>query len=116
MNAKANALQVIPNPQPHRPVGDDDDPEAVRRLHCRRYDACLDVAIGGDWPGFTCQACAAFVPLTPDGEYRDLRGLLELAAHTLAADEEKKKQALPGAAAVLHRTCANDNQDGEDKE
>jgi len=57
-----------------------DDPIAARQLHCRHYDDCLDVAQANGWPGFGCSACSGFEPLSPQGEARDHRGLLELLA------------------------------------
>ncbi|MBI4509499.1 MAG: hypothetical protein HY698_07665 [Deltaproteobacteria bacterium] len=91
MDAKARLLKVVPNPQPHCPIEDAEETPAARRLHCRHYDDCLDAAIAGDWPGFSCQRCGAFVPLSPLSEERDLRGLLELSARALASNENKKE-------------------------
>lgn len=75
---------VEPLPKWHPAVRDPNLTPAVRRLHCRHYDGCLDIA--EDWPGFTCEGCKAFAPLDALGEERDLRGCFELAAEVLLHD------------------------------
>lgn len=69
------------NPQPFRlAVIDSDQMDGVRRLHCRYYDECLEIADERNWPSFTCGECKAFEPINARGEKRDLLGLLECAA------------------------------------
>ena len=49
----------------------DTDPEAVakfRHLDCRSYDGCLGLAVDNDWPGFSCEQCTVFEPLTPEDQ------------------------------------------------
>ncbi len=36
--------------------------QGMRRLDCRHYAQCLEVAAYQDWPGFTCQHCLAYIP------------------------------------------------------
>jgi hypothetical protein len=50
----------------------------VRRLHCRFYNACLDLAVENGWPGFTCEACEVDAHQDAMREKEDLRGLLEV--------------------------------------
>lgn len=83
-------LEVLPNPTPRKRVEDPDRTSGTRHLHCRRYNGCLDVAVVKGWRGFSCENCGAFEPLSPQGEYRDLDGLLDLmaAVATPSNDEE----------------------------
>lgn len=84
----------IPRPIPCRALVDPEAVPATRRLHCRYYDDCLDVAATAGWAGFACGGCGAFRPLSPMAEKRDLRGALELLVElrltdlTCAEDEE----------------------------
>lgn len=87
-----------PNPEPACTSSDPDGTPAVRRLECARYDDCLDVAIACGWRGFTCHACHAFEPLSPDEKRRDFRGLLRMAAELLAEGEHMNDDAQPGEA------------------
>lgn len=75
MDASRNRF---PSPRQDVDVADPEAIEATRRLHCRFYDHCLDVADAAGWAGFSCAGCVAYDPLTAMGEKRDLRGMLEL--------------------------------------
>ena len=56
--------EPVPNPTPAPEGGR--DPE----VFCSRYDACLDRAITGAWPGFSCRECSGFEQLGFDaGEW-----------------------------------------------
>jgi hypothetical protein len=50
------------NPRSSRPEIDDIETPR-RKLFCRHYEACLDVAIKQAWPGFSCDLCRDFEPL-----------------------------------------------------
>jgi hypothetical protein len=50
-------MKPTPNPRPHEPAHTPENAGQLRRLHCARYDNCLDVAIRERWPGFSCGAC-----------------------------------------------------------
>jgi hypothetical protein len=55
---------TTPTPQPRR---------EPRRVFCRRYGSCLDLAVRGEWPGFACGSCCAYqeeAPSDPD-HWRD---------------------------------------------
>ncbi len=63
------AGRPLPNPVSRRLI-DPAESSIARRLLCRTYDTCLDVAIARDWPGFACTSCNAYVPpvlLPPPG-------------------------------------------------
>lgn len=42
-----------------------------RKLFCRHYGGCLDLAIKRRWPGFACTECDDFEPDTWDRENYD---------------------------------------------
>ena len=74
-----------PSPLPtRRPLTEEEAPR-LRRLHCRTYNHCLDVAARADWPGFVCVGCRALEPLTAAQEAADLDALLELVARARRA-------------------------------
>ena len=69
LRALDDAGRPLPNPVSRRLI-DPAKSAVARRLLCRTYDACLDVAIARDWPGFACTSCNAYVPpalLPPPG-------------------------------------------------
>lgn len=51
-----------PHPVEHLQILDHEDVPYVRKLHCRKYDECLDVADKKSWPGFSCERCSAYEP------------------------------------------------------
>jgi hypothetical protein len=73
-------IERNPNPKPAARLDAEraDDAPAVRRLNCRYYDRCLDVADVQNWPGFTCNGCDAFVPIDAEQERCDLVGMVEM--------------------------------------
>lgn len=87
--------QQFPRPRPCAQRVDPEAADATRRLHCRSYDDCLDVADAVGWAGFACDRCQAFLPLDALGEKRDLRGalelLVELRLHDLRTGEESEE-------------------------
>lgn len=60
-------------------------PDTVRRrLDCVRYGGCLNAVLARDWPGFHCDNCPAYVPLSWAAREREAVGLLDLALAVLA--------------------------------
>lgn len=49
--------------------------EKVKHIDCSHYNACLDQAVKGNWPGFGCDACAAYTPMDIDEKVNDLLAL-----------------------------------------
>lgn len=47
-------------PQPH-PIPARRCKSPDRRFLCDHYDDCLDRAVAGDWSGFSCRDCRAYV-------------------------------------------------------
>lgn len=37
-----------------------------RRLYCRHYESCLDLAVSRRWLGWTCEHCQAYAPIELD--------------------------------------------------
>jgi hypothetical protein len=75
-------ISITPRPLPCRSVEDPDHTPALRRLHCRRYGECLDVAVESAWSGFHCNGCAAFEPQAPVEARRDYLAMLRFLAET----------------------------------
>jgi hypothetical protein len=50
----------LPNPVEHGQIYDPDDAPGVRKLMCRQYSACLNVADKSDWRGFSCADCFSY--------------------------------------------------------
>ena len=55
---------------------------ALRRLDCRQYDGCLDIAVDNDWRGFHCNDCKAYEKQTPTEARRDYFATLEFLSDT----------------------------------
>ncbi len=47
-------------PVPARPV--DELQRVTRKVFCKRYAACLNLALSRGWQNFSCSACADFDP------------------------------------------------------
>jgi hypothetical protein len=92
MNSHPAPTCPVPLPHPHEELKDPEAAPATRRLHCRSYDACLEVADDLGWTGFTCSHCQAFEPLTDVEEYRDLRGIISLVAEIQAEKTDDDTQ------------------------
>lgn len=41
----------------------------VKGIECRHYEACLDIAAQHDWPGFSCEMCNNFLPVSRSAAY-----------------------------------------------
>lgn len=61
--------------------------EAIKRPDCSFYNACLQQAIEGNWPNFSCESCSAYAEPEPAQKYQDMLGLLAL---DVAADMVEK--------------------------
>jgi hypothetical protein len=68
-------------------IGDLNNVAAIKKLDCAIYNACLTQAESGNWPGFSCTSCTAYV--APDRFQRELDVLALRAAQT-ASDELEK--------------------------
>ena len=68
-------MRPKPNPMPASQVYFEENATVVRRLHCTRYNACLDLAFAARWPGFTCGSCPSYEPMSRDGHVADLEGI-----------------------------------------
>jgi hypothetical protein len=92
MKRRGPGLPIVGNPVPHAGTVDPDQIDAIRRLDCRSYDRCLDVADEQGWPGFQCNECRGFEPPTAEEKRHSYLGALRLLAETqllasLAADD-----------------------------
>lgn len=61
--------------------------EKFKKADCAFYNACLDQAISGNWPGFSCADCMAYQEPTPEAKMRDL---VRLRAIRMASDMVEK--------------------------
>ena len=77
-----------PNPLRFAAIDESQEASGIRRLHCRSYDDCLDVACARRWPGFTCAGCDAFVPRTVEERIWDAHKLIDLVAVVLAEEHQ----------------------------
>ena len=71
--------------------------EADRKVMCSGYKRCLDVAVKGRWPGFSCRECGAFKPLEFDPGELLLDSLACIALIHVAESQNTFKQKPRGA-------------------
>lgn len=71
-------LIPVPRPKKCEEIRDPEHAPLVRKLQCRSYDACLDIAVARDWPSFTCVSCDAFAQMSPEELARDVGPLHQL--------------------------------------
>jgi hypothetical protein len=93
MKRSGPRLPVVGNPVPCAATTDPDQVSQLRRIDCRSYDRCLDLAIDQDWSGFHCNQCRGYEAPTPEEQRRDYLGALTLLAKTqllasLAMDDD----------------------------
>jgi hypothetical protein len=81
-NTTPTLVHITPRPTASQRIEDPDEVPALRRLGCRSYGACLDVAVENDWSGFHCGACQAYEPQTPQEAERDHVATLNFLAET----------------------------------
>ena len=89
MLAAASAVKPSDcNPVAHATLVNRHEVDDVRRLDCRRYNACLDYAAAKDWPGFACTQCSVMDPIGEEERATQAAGALRLIrtaeAHGLA--------------------------------
>ena len=82
MKTKGASLPVLGNPVACRRIVDPDDVDQIRRLDCRSYDRCLDLAVEEKWRGFHCRECRGYEAPTPDEQKSDMIAALTLLAET----------------------------------
>lgn len=79
-------LATSPTPVRHRGEVDAELVGFIRHLDCRYYDCCLNTAIEGNWPGFSCRECVTYEPRTID----ELRAEAEAIRVAMAARRRGK--------------------------
>jgi hypothetical protein len=82
MKKSGPRLPVIGNPVPHAGTIDPDQVDGLRRIDCRSYDRCLDLADEQGWPGFHCNECRGYEAPTPEERRHSYLGALRLLAET----------------------------------
>lgn len=82
MKRSRPGLPIVGNPVPHPGTIDPDQVTALRRLDCRSYDRCLDLADEQGWPGFHCNQCRGYEAPTADEQRHSYLGALRLLAET----------------------------------
>jgi hypothetical protein len=82
MKRSALRLPVLSNPVACHRIADPDHVDQVRRIDCRSYDRCLDVATENEWRGFHCNECRGYEARTPDERRKDMLAALRLLAET----------------------------------
>jgi hypothetical protein len=82
MKRSGPRLPVIGNPVSCAGTTDPDQVTQLRRIDCRSYDRCLDLAVEQDWPGFHCNECRGYEAPTPEEQRRDYLGALTFLAKT----------------------------------
>jgi hypothetical protein len=58
-------MLVNPNPTELGKLVEESDVESHRSLFCCWYDSCLDQAVKGHWPSWTCGQCPLFTMVLP---------------------------------------------------
>jgi hypothetical protein len=92
MHIASEEAEALPSPKECSLIASPDHSPAVRRLTCRRYNACLEVAVERDWVGFSCEDCKVQDLMTREEERLEIDGLagllssMNLASHS-ARDE-----------------------------
>ena len=90
MNGAAHTI-ARPHPIPHGRIEDADEAPSIRRLHCRSYDTCLDIADRAGWSGFACRGCDAFEERTAEERIWDAHRLITLTAEVLSRKRQKAR-------------------------
>src|SRR5690349_5763747 len=75
-------VRITPHPVRSPRIDDPDEVPKLRRLDCRNYDGCLDIAIENRWPGFTCIGCPGYQRQTAAEAKRDYFATLNFLAET----------------------------------
>jgi hypothetical protein len=82
MKRRGSSLPIVGNPVPHAGTTDPDQVDALRRIDCRSYDRCLDLADEEGWAGFHCNECRGYEAPTPEEQRHSYLGALRLLAET----------------------------------
>jgi len=69
---------VGPRPTECPTISNPDTSTNLRRLTCRRYNACLEIAVKLDWSGFTCADCGVDDIMTREEQRLEIDGLASL--------------------------------------
>lgn len=69
---------AAPLPSPCGILLSPEDAARRRKLDCRFYDKCLDIAIVERWDSFTCKKCKAYDPKSRLEKEREAKGLLAI--------------------------------------
>jgi hypothetical protein len=84
MKKPAVSPRVIGNPVACPATDDGEVAATVRRLDCRGYDGCLDLADRLDWESFTCHACDQYQAESARQRQVNLTGALQLGLEVIA--------------------------------
>lgn len=82
MKRRGPSLPIVGNPVPHAGTIDPDHVDGLRRIDCRSYDRCLDLADEQGWAGFHCNECRGYEAPTPEEQRHSYLGALRLLAET----------------------------------
>lgn len=64
-------VRHVPNPVATAVIMTVDNVDTYRKLDCKIYDRCLDVAVVQQWGSFACEACTAYARAEPMPSSRD---------------------------------------------
>jgi hypothetical protein len=78
MHIASEEVAAIPTPKECSLIASPDQSPSVRRLTCRRYNACLEIAVERDWLGFSCEDCKVQDLMTREEERLEIDGLAGL--------------------------------------
>lgn len=59
----------------------------LRKLHCVKYDSCLEQAVTFKWGGFKCTECRIVEEISPDQEVSDMVALMSVLRETFKTGE-----------------------------
>ena len=78
MHIESESSLAIATPKECSLIVSPDQSPAVRRLTCRRYNACLEVAVQRDWLGFSCSDCKVEDLMSREEQRLEIDGLAGL--------------------------------------
>jgi hypothetical protein len=104
-------------PQPrYLPIYEQDDADRRRKLDCRRYNTCLDIAIARDWPTFACDDCPAFARSNGEQQRHDVVQLLALLAEAGGVGEGYFDEEQDSDGSALEELIEHTERDAEQAE
>jgi hypothetical protein len=86
----ASVPSLLPSPQAIDVSFTTDGVDAYKRVDCKRYGRCLDVASDAGWPQFHCNDCHAYDPLEKD--HPSHRRLQRIGAAMLKLQQEADEE------------------------